>query len=258
LVVLRQRGSRPGQQQRREKNDAERRRHRRCSIYSFRTVRIDVWSDLVCPWCYIGKRRLERALAQFPDRDRVEIVHRSFQLNPSAPMATTTRRRDYLMAKYGWSAAQAEKIDADMERRAAVDGLEYHLSAEGLTGNTFDAHRLAHLARERGRQDAAVERFFRAYFTEQRSLFDHASLEVLGVDIGFDPDEVRRVLDGNQYSDAVAADSREAQALGVTGVPFFVFDGRLGVSGAQAVDVFAEALSQASMTSPPEGGHNAR
>ena len=208
-------------------------------------MRIDVWSDLVCPWCYIGKRRLERALAEFPDRHRVEIVHRSFQLNPSAPMRTTARRRDYLMAKYGWSAAQAEKIDADMERRAAADGLEYHLSPEGLTGNTFDAHQLVHLAGEHGRQDAAVERFFRAYFTEQRSLFDHASLAMLAIDVGLKSDDVQRVLDGDEYSDAVTADSSEARALGVTGVPFFVFDRRLGVSGAQAVEVFAEALTRA-------------
>jgi len=208
-------------------------------------MRVDVWSDLVCPWCYIGKRRLERALAEFPGRERVEIVHRSFQLNPSAPMGTTARRRDYLMAKYGWSAARAEKIDADMERRAAADGLEYHLSAEGLTGNTFDAHRLVHLARERGRQDAAVERFFRAYFTEQRSLFDHASLAMLAVNVGLKPDDVQRVLDGDEYSDGVTADSNEARALGVTGVPFFVLDGRLGVSGAQPVEFFTEVLSRA-------------
>jgi predicted DsbA family dithiol-disulfide isomerase len=208
-------------------------------------VRIDIWSDLVCPWCYIGKRRLDRALADFPGKEHVEIVHRSFQLNPSAPMRTTASRRDYLMAKYGWSAAQAEQIDADMQRRAAADGLEYHLSAEGVTGNTFDAHRLVHLARERGRQDPAVEGFFRAYFTEQRSLFDHASLATLAVGVGLDADEVRRVLEGNEYSDAVTADSDEARALGVTGVPFFVFDRRLGVSGAQAVDVFAEALTRA-------------
>ena len=215
-------------------------------------MRIDVWSDLVCPWCYIGKRRLERALAEFPGRERVEIVHRSFQLNPSAPMGTTARRRDYLMAKYGWSAAQAEKIDADMERRAAADGLEYHLSPEGLTGNTFDAHRLVHLARERSRQDAAVERFFRAYFTEQRSLFDHASLTMLATDVRLGADEVQSVLDGSEYSDAVAADSDEARALGVTGVPFFVFDQRLGVSGAQAIDVFAEALRRASEGLSPQ------
>src|SRR5215831_9190646 len=119
-------------------------------------MRIDIWSDLVCPWCYIGKRRLERALAELPDAPQVDIVHRSFQLNPSALTSTTSSRRDYLRAKYGWSPGQAAKIDADMEQRAAADGLEYHLTADGLTGNTFDAHRLVHLARQRGRQDATV------------------------------------------------------------------------------------------------------
>jgi predicted DsbA family dithiol-disulfide isomerase len=208
-------------------------------------MRIDIWSDLVCPWCYIGKRRLERALAEFAGTPEVEIVHRSFQLNPSAPADTTSPRRDYLRAKYGWSADEAARIDADMEKRAAVDGLEYHLTAAGLTGNTFDAHRLVHLARARGRQDETVERFFRAYFTEQRSLFDKASLETLAIDAGLEADAVRRALAGNDYADAVDADVIEARMLGVSGVPFFVFDRRLGLSGAQPIAVFIDALRQA-------------
>ena len=208
-------------------------------------MRIDVWSDLVCPWCYIGKRRLEHALAQMPDAPDVEVVHRSFQLNPSAPKESTSKRRDYLMAKYGWSNAQAQKIDAEMEARAAVDGLVYHLSENGLTGNTFDAHRLMHLARDRGIQDAAIERFFRGYFTEQRSLFDRDSLAALAVDAGLDAEEARRVLAGNEYAEAVNADISDARALGVSGVPFFVFNERLGLSGAQPVDVFVDALTQA-------------
>ena len=208
-------------------------------------MRIDVWSDLVCPWCYIGKRRLERALAAAPEAPQVEIIHRSFQLNPSAPEGTTSLRRDYLRTKYGWSPSQAARIDAEMEQRAAADGLEYHLTADGLTGNTFDAHRLIHLARGRGRQDETVERFFRAYFTEQRSLFDRASLETLAVDAGLGADEARRVLAGHDYADAVTHDLREARALGVSGVPFFVFDRRLGVSGAQPVDTFVDAIKRA-------------
>ena len=208
-------------------------------------MRIDVWSDLVCPWCYIGKRRLERALAEWPDAPPVEIVHRSFQLNPSMPKGSTSSRRDYLRAKYGWSSVQVAKIDADMEQRAAVDGLEYHLTADGLTGNTFDAHRLVHLALKQGRQDEAVERFFRAYFTEQRSLFDKESLETLAVDAGLDSEETRSVLAGNQYAHAVDADNNEARMLGVSGVPFFVFDRKLGLSGAQPVEVFVDVLRQA-------------
>jgi predicted DsbA family dithiol-disulfide isomerase len=209
-------------------------------------MRIDIWSDLVCPWCYIGKRRLEHALAQMPGAPPVDIVHRSFQLNPSAPKDHTSKRRDYLMTKYGWSAAQAAKIDTDMETRAAADGLEYHLSENGLTGNTFDAHRLVHLARERGVQDAAVERLFRAYFTEQRSLFDTASLATLAADAGLDAEEARRVLAGSDYAEAVNADISEARTLGVSGVPFFVFNQRLGLSGAQPVEVFIDALQHAS------------
>jgi predicted DsbA family dithiol-disulfide isomerase len=208
-------------------------------------MRIDIWSDLVCPWCYIGKRRLEDALSGFSHRDRVEIVHRSFQLNPSAPAGTTSKRRDMLMAKYGWSLAEAEAMDARMEATAAEDGLEYHLSPEGLTGNTFDAHRLVHLARDRGRQDEVVERLFRAYFTEQRSLFDHQALTALAVEAGLDAGEVEEVLSGDRYADAVRRDLQEAQALGATGVPFFVIDQRYGVSGAQPVQVFIGALSRA-------------
>jgi predicted DsbA family dithiol-disulfide isomerase len=208
-------------------------------------MRIDIWSDLVCPWCYIGKRRLERALAELPEAPQVDIVHRSFQLNPSASTGTTSSRRDYLRAKYGWSPGQAAKIDADMEQRAAADGLEYHLTADGLTGNTFDAHRLVHLARERGRQDATVERFFRAYFTEQRSLFDRQSLEALAVDAGLDNGEARAVLEGSLYAEGVDADVTEARRLGVSGVPFFVFDRRLGLSGAQPIATFVEAIKQA-------------
>jgi len=208
-------------------------------------MRIDVWSDLVCPWCYIGKRRLERALAEWPHAQQVEIVHRSFQLNPSAPTGTTASRRDYLRAKYGWTPTEAAAIDADMERRAAVDGLEYHLTADGLTGNTFDAHRLVHLALDRGRQDEAVERFFRAYFTEQRSLFDKESLQLVAVDAGLDAGEARSVLAGNDYADAVTTDINEARVLGVSGVPFFVFERRLGLSGAQPIETFVEALRQA-------------
>ena len=132
-----------------------------------------------------------------------------------------------------------------MEQRAAADGLEYHLTADGLTGNTFDAHRLVHLALGRGRQDETVERLFRAYFTEQRSLFDRASLATLAVDAGLDADETRDVLAGSDYADAVTADLREARALGISGVPFFVFDRRIGVSGAQPVDVFVDAIKQA-------------
>ncbi|HZI81246.1 MAG TPA: DsbA family oxidoreductase [Vicinamibacterales bacterium] len=207
-------------------------------------MRVDIWSDIVCPWCYLGKRRFERALAAFEDRAEVEVVHRSFQLDPTRPKGQTQKRREMLMSKYHLTAAQVQTMDVRMEETAAADGLEYHLG-DGVTGNTFDAHRLLHLAGARDRQDATLERFYRAYFTEGRSLFDDDSLRALAVESGLDAADVAGVLAGDTYADAVAADIREAQALGANGVPFFVFDNRFGVSGAQATDVFAQVLARA-------------
>jgi predicted DsbA family dithiol-disulfide isomerase len=207
-------------------------------------MRVDIWSDIVCPWCYIGKRRLEHARAAFPNRTRVEVRHRAFQLNPGAPKGQTSSRRAHLMGKYGWSEAQAEAMDTRMERLAAADGLEYRLGG-GVTGNTFDAHRLVHLARDRGREDETLERLYRAYFTEQRSIFDGESLLALAVDAGLDGAEVRRMLESDAYAAAVAEDIREAAALRVSGVPFLVIDNQYAVSGAQSVDVFTEALTRA-------------
>jgi predicted DsbA family dithiol-disulfide isomerase len=208
-------------------------------------MRIDIWSDIVCPWCYVGKRRFERALDAFEDRAAVEVVHRSFQLDPSRPKGHTHKRREMLMGKYGLSLEQVETLDLRMEQTAAAEGLEYHLGEDGLTGNTFDAHRVLQLAGVRGRQDAAVERLFRAYFTEGRSVFEPEALTPLAVEAGLDEAEVREVLTGDAYADAVAADMREARALGVNGVPFFVIDRRFGVSGAQSTDVFAQTLARA-------------
>jgi predicted DsbA family dithiol-disulfide isomerase len=207
-------------------------------------MRIDIWSDVVCPWCYVGKRRFERALDAFEDRAEVRVVHRSFQLDPTRPKGETQKRREMLMSKYHLTAPQVEALDRRMEQTAAADGLEYHMG-DGVTGNTLDAHRLLHLAADRGRQDAALERFYRAYFTEGRSLFDEASLTALAVDAGLDEHDVRQVLAGDTYAADVAADIREAQALGANGVPFFVFDHRFGVSGAQAIDVFSQVLARA-------------
>jgi predicted DsbA family dithiol-disulfide isomerase len=207
-------------------------------------VRIDVWSDIVCPWCYIGKRRFERALAAFPHSDAVEVVYRSFQLDPLSPPGTIRSHRDNLMAKYGLSEAQADAAQIKMEQTAALDGLEFHLVG-GVTGNTFDAHRLLHLATERAIQDDVLERLFRAHFTEQRSIFDHGSLVTLAAEAGLDEDDVTRVLAEGTYADAVSADNEQARAYGASGVPFFVIDNRYGVSGAQPTDVFAEALARA-------------
>ena len=207
-------------------------------------MRIDIWSDVVCPWCYLGKRRFEHALEAFDDRAGVQVVHRSFQLDPARPKGQTQKRREMLMSKYHLTAAQVLALDVRMEQTAAADGLEYHMG-DGVTGNTLDAHRLLHLAADRGVQNAVLERFYRAYFTEGRSLFDDASLASLAIDAGLEGGEVAKVLAGDAYGAAVAADIREAQALGANGVPFFVFDNRFGVSGAQSCDVFAQVLARA-------------
>jgi predicted DsbA family dithiol-disulfide isomerase len=205
---------------------------------------IHIWSDIVCPWCYLGKRRFEHALALFDHRDDVRVTHRSFQLDPSRPRHQTTNRRAMLKSKYQLSDQQVLDMDARMERLADIEGLEYHLTDAGLTGNTLDAHQLLQLGKARGIQDAVIERLYRAYFTEQRSVFDRESLVTLGKEAGLDETEVRDALAHDAYADAVTADIREARSLGVSGVPFFVI-GRYGVSGAQGVDVFAEALSTA-------------
>jgi predicted DsbA family dithiol-disulfide isomerase len=207
-------------------------------------MQVEIWSDVVCPWCYLGKRRFERALESFSHRDEVNVVYRSFELDPSAPAGVTTPTVERLASKYGMSPDQASDAQRQMEQRAAEDGLEFRMA--GLrSGNTRDAHRLLHLAKARGRQAELAERLHRAYFTEQGSIFDHASLADLAVQAGLDRDEVTRVLDSDEYADAVDTDEAMAQALGATGVPLFVIDRRYGISGAQPADLIVRALDQA-------------
>ena len=206
-------------------------------------MRVDIWSDLVCPWCYVGKRRFERALERFDHRADVEVVHRSFQLDPSSPPGHAVDRRAMLMQKYGWSDAHADEMDARMTRTAAAEGLAYRL-AGGVTGNTLDAHRVVHLAAAQGLQDQVVERLFKAHFVEQRSLFEPASLVELGTEAGLSDARIRQVLHGADYKDDVRRDVNEARTLGISGVPFFLVGERVGVSGAQQVDVLLEALTR--------------
>ena len=206
-------------------------------------MRVDIWSDLVCPWCYVGKRRFENALARFDNRADVQVVHRSFQLNPAAPRDRTSNRREMLIQKYRLSSTQAAEMDARMTETAAREGLEFHLEGT-LTGNTFDAHQLVHLAHGHGLQDAMIERFYRAYFSEQRSLFAADSLIDLAEDAGLGREEAAATLRSNRHADSVEADIEVARQLGVTGVPFFVINDRYGVSGAQAPETFLDVLQR--------------
>jgi predicted DsbA family dithiol-disulfide isomerase len=206
---------------------------------------VHLWSDIVCPWCYLGKRRFDHALAAFEHRDRVHVAHRSFQLDPAKPRHQTANRRAMLRAKYQLSEQQVQEMDTRMEGLAAAEGLAYHLTEAGLTGNTLDAHQLVHLGKDRGREDAVIERLYRAYFTEQRSIFEREALVALASEAGLDEGEARDALEQDAFVNAVTADVNEARSFGVTGVPFFVVGGRYSLSGAQPTELFGQALARA-------------
>jgi predicted DsbA family dithiol-disulfide isomerase len=207
-------------------------------------MKIDIWSDVICPWCYVGKRRLEAAIEQFEHADDVELVWHSYELNPHAPVSSELDLATGLARKFGVSVAEARAMNVHMTELAERDGLEFDLD-RARPGNTFDAHRLIHLAADRGLQGALKERFLAAYFTEGAAVSDHEMLARLAVSVGLDAGEVAEVLAGDAYAAAVRADEEQALDLGVSGVPFFVVDGRFGVPGAQSTDVFLDVLERA-------------
>lgn len=207
-------------------------------------MQVDIWSDIVCPWCYVGKRRFEEALRRFPYADAVSVRLHAFQLNPAAVPGEVTSRRAMLKSKYGLTDARVLELDAQMAEVFRSVGLVF-LGGEGQTGNTRVAHEVVAAGAEAGLQNAVVERLFRAYFSEGRSVFDPASLVTLGVEAGMDETSLRDALLNGTYAPSVDADLDDARDIGITGVPFFVFDRRLAVSGAQSPDVFVQALTQA-------------
>lgn len=206
-------------------------------------MQIDVYADVVCPWCYIGKRNLELALQSLGELAEVTVRHRSFELQPDAPTVPVPTLA-YLGARYGGGADGARKMMAQVTGRAATVGLEYHLE-HTESGPTMDAHRLLKLASDRGLERELLESLFAAYFTEQRSIYDHDELTAIAVSTGLDAQEVTALLNSDDYADAVRADHVKARSLGITGVPFFVIDGRYGVSGAQPAEVLAEVIADA-------------
>ncbi|RRQ70595.1 protein-disulfide isomerase [Streptomyces griseofuscus] len=210
-------------------------------------MRVEIWSDIACPWCYVGKARFEKALAAFPHREDVEVVHRSFELDPGRAKGDVESVLTMLTRKYGMSEAQAEAGEDNLGAQAAAEGLDYRTRGRDH-GNTFDMHRLLHLAKQRGRQDELIQALYRANFAEERSVFAEGDerLVELATGAGLDAAEVRAVLaDPEAYAGAVREDEREAAELGANGVPFFVLDRKYGVSGAQPAEVFAQALGQA-------------
>ncbi len=206
-------------------------------------MKIEIWSDLICPWCGLGQHRLEQALATFSHREQVQVVHRSFQLDPRAP--TTPRPvREMLTEKYGVRGAQLEAMFSRVESLAAADGLTPYHVGENIVGNTHLAHELLAFASARGHEHAAWQRLYKAYFGERRSIFEVDALVELARELGLDAEAARTALVGGDYRAQVDADAREAQSLGATGVPFVVIDRHYAIAGAQPTELFRQAIEQ--------------
>ena len=213
-------------------------------------MRVEIWSDVVCPWCYIGKRRFEAALAAFPHRDEVEVVWRAFELDSGAPQERDGDYAVMLSKKYGFPVEQGQQMIDTMTAAAAKDGLDVHFEIARV-GNTFDAHRLLQLATERGVQDAVKERLLRASFTEGEPIGDHDALVRLVAEAGLETGEARDVLTSDRFAEQVRADEEQARAYGISAVPYFVVDGKYGVAGAQPSEVLGELLATAWADSQP-------
>lgn len=206
-------------------------------------MRVEIWSDVVCPWCYVGKRNFEAALAQFEQRDQVEVIWRAFELDPSAPLEREGDYATHLAHKYGLSVAQAQKMIETMTATGAEAGVVLDFD-RARPGNSFDAHRLIHLAGERGVQDAVKERFLRATFTDGEPIADRDVLLRLAVEAGLSKDEAVAVLESDAYANNVRAEENQALDLGISAVPFFVIDRTFGLPGAQPPDIILRALQR--------------
>jgi predicted DsbA family dithiol-disulfide isomerase len=206
-------------------------------------MEIEIWSDIACPWCYIGKRRFEAALAQFEHRDDVRVVWRSFELDPSAPAEREGDRAERLAEKYGMTVERARDMERQMTETAAGEGLDFRFDL-ARSGTTFDAHRVVHLAEEHGLQDAMKERLLQAYFGEGELMSDHDTLVRLAVEVGVPEDEVRQMLSSDRFAAEVRDDERTAGQFGISAVPTFVVDRALGVSGAHPPDALLQLLRE--------------
>jgi len=213
-------------------------------------MQVEIWSDVVCPWCYIGKRRFESALRSFRGRDDVEIIWRSFELDPLAPKVMDRDMAAMLSEKYGMSKDKAMDSIADITNLAQSEGLEYRLKSAKM-GNSFDAHRLLKMAALVGLGGAMKERLFKAYFTDSLEISSHDVLIGLGTEVGLDASEIRKMYSGDYMIADVRSDEALASKHGITGVPFFIFDSKYGVSGAQTTDVLIEVLNKVNEESSP-------
>jgi len=209
-------------------------------------VQIEIWSDVACPWCHVGKRRFEAALDRFEHRDQIEVEWKSFELDPGArsQQADEGDYADRLARKYGTSRTGAQQMLDTMTAAAAAESLDFHFE-KAIRANTFDAHQVIHLAGERGVQDAVKERLLRGHFSEGAALGDRTVLSRLAAEAGLDPDEVTAALEDQRYAAAVREDEAEAARLGISAVPFFVVNRKYGIAGAQPADQILEVLQQA-------------
>ncbi|HEU4717457.1 MAG TPA: DsbA family oxidoreductase [Bacteroidia bacterium] len=210
-------------------------------------MEIEIWSDVMCPFCYIGKRHFEKALEQFAEKDSVRVTWKSYQLDPALKPEGEQNIYDYLAERKGISRQQSETMHERVVRMAEAAGLHYDFD-KAIVANSFDAHRLSHLAAKHGLQDAMEERLFAAYFTEGKNIGDPETLVQLGAEVGLDENEIRGMLRSDAFSAGVKQDADEAAQLGARGVPFFVIDRKYGISGAQPVETFLRALDEAAKT----------
>ncbi len=207
-------------------------------------MKVEIWSDVMCPFCYIGKRKFENALSEFDHKGEVEIIWKSFQLNPAMKTEPGKNINQYLAELKSWSIAEAKEMNDRVSGMAKEVGLNYDFN-KAIVANSFDAHRLIQFAKTKKKGDEAEERIFKAYFTEGKNTDDHSTLLQLGKEIGLDENELKEILESERFSQEVHNDIEEAQLIGVRGVPFFVFDRKLAVSGAQPQQVFMDTLKKA-------------
>lgn len=207
-------------------------------------MKIEIWSDVVCPFCYIGKRKLEKALAKFPQKEAIEIEWKSFQLNPDQKTNPEISTLESLAKSKGWSLDQAREISAQVSQMAELEGLTFDFE-KTVVANTKNAHRLIHLAKTSGKGGTMKERLLKAYFSEGLNIDDSDTLISIGNEIGLDKESIKKLLKSNQYEDAVDQDIYESRLIGVKGVPFFVLDRKFGISGAQPDEVFSQTLEKA-------------
>jgi predicted DsbA family dithiol-disulfide isomerase len=206
-------------------------------------MKIEIWSDVMCPFCYIGKRRFEEALQHFEHKNEVEIEWKSFQLNPDLITDPTLNITQHLADIKGWTLDYTQQLNNQVTEMAAGEGLTYNFD-KAVVANSFDAHRFAHMAKKHGLGDKAEEALFKAYFTDGKNIADHDTLNELGIEMGLDENEIKQILQTEAYAEEVKHDIAEAGYLGVRGVPFFVMNGKYAVSGAQMVPVFVETLEK--------------